>query len=169
MITSATRPDPNYYIHIQQHDDGSWTADPMPLDDQSITIPMLGTMLTKGLRTLTKDQVDLVAFQSIELNAPADMQRNSLYIVAQGSATTGYASAKACLDWVNAMNAFRDNQKALINTMTFDQLVVYTVPTGWPALPSNMPTKAFIPGALENRMVRDAPKITRPTISQQRK
>lgn len=164
MITSATRPDPKYYVHIQQHDDGSWTADPMPLDDQTITIPMLGTMITKGLRTLTQETVDLHAQQSIEINAPADMQRNALYVVAQGAATPGYASAKACLDWVNAMNAYRDTAKAAIATMTFDQLVTYTIPTGWPAVPSNMPPTAFVAGALENRIVRDAPRITQPTI-----
>jgi hypothetical protein len=161
--TFATRPDPKYYIHIQQHDDGSWSADPMPLADVSINIPMIGDVLSKGLITLTQDSIDLHAQQSIELNAPADMQRNSLYIVAQGSATAGYASAKACLDWVNSMNAYRDTQKAAVTSMTFDQLVVYTIPTGWPALPSNMPPKAFTAGAIEGRKI--GPAHTRPQAS----
>jgi hypothetical protein len=153
--TFAQRPDPNFYINIQQHDDGNWSADQMALDDVVITIPLHGDVASKGLRTITKDNIDLYAFQSIQINAPPDMQRNSLYIVAQGTGTAGYASAKACMDWVVAMNAHRDTLKGTVTTMTFDQLVVFVVAaTGWPALPSNMPPKAFAPGTGETRLIK---------------
>lgn len=155
--TYATRPDPKYYINIQQHDDGNWSADPMPLADVTITIPLHGAVKSKGLITLTQDSIDSFAAQSVAVNAPADMQRNSLYIVAQGSATAGYASAKACLDWVTAMNAYRDTQKAQVATMTFNQIVVYIVSaSGWPAVPSNMPPKAFSAEAVQTRLVQPA-------------
>jgi hypothetical protein len=151
----ATRPDPNFYINIQQHDDGNWSADQMALDDVTITIPMIGDVASKGLRTLTKDNIDNYTFQSIQINAPPDMQRDSLYIISQGAATPGYASAKACMDWITAMNANRDSVKATVNTMTFDQLVVFVVSeSGWPPLPSNMPTKAFTPGVTESRLIK---------------
>lgn len=161
----ATRPDPNFYINIQQHDDGNWTADQMVLDDVAITIPLHGDVLSKGLRTITKENVDLYAFQSVQINAPPDMQRDSLYIITQGTGAAGYASAKACMDWIVAMNTRRDALKTTISTMTFDQIIVFVITeAGWPALPSNMPTKAFAPGVMQTRRVMDAPRVTRPTI-----
>ena len=166
--TFSTRPDSNFYIHIQQHDDGSWSADPMPLDDVIVTIPMIGDVASKGLRSITKENIDSFAAQSVLVNAPPDMQRNSLYIVSQGTGATGYASAKACMDWVTAMNAYRDTQKTAVNTMTFDQLVVYTVTsTGWPAVPSNMPPKAASAETLfETRLVRPYTGPRRPEVTE---
>ena len=165
MATFATRPDPNFYINIQQFDNGDWTADQMALDDVTVTIPMHGDVITKGLRTLTKDNIDLYTFQSVQINAPPDMQRDSLYIVTKGTGAAGYASAKACLDWVEAMNVKRDTLKTSVSTMNFNQLIVFVITeAGWPALPGNMPPKSFAPGATESRRVMDAPKVTKPTI-----
>ena len=157
----AQRPDPNYYINIQQHDDGNWSADQMALDDVTITMPMHGDVMSKGLRTNTKDTIDMYAFQSIQINAPPDMQRDALYIISQGSGAPGYASAKACMDWIVAMNLYRDQLKGTVNAMTFDQIVVFVVgESGWPALPANMPPKAYVAGALESRFIRPCrPKI----------
>jgi hypothetical protein len=163
----AQRPDSNFYINIQQHDDGNWSADQMALDDVTITIPMHGDVSSKGLRTITQDNIDIYAFQSIQINAPPDMQRDSLYIISQGSGAPGYASAKACMDWIVSMNAQRDTLKATVTSMTFDQLVVFVVSEqGWPPLPSNMPPKAFVQGALQSRLVVGAPRVTRPQIDQ---
>ena len=165
--TFAQRPDPNFYINIQQHDDGNWSADQMALDDVTITIPLHGDVTSKGLRTHTKDNIDTYTFQSVQINAPPDMQRDSLYIITQGSGAAGYAPAKACMDWVVAMNQKRDALKATVNALTFDQLVVFVVSEqGWPPLPSNMPPKAFVAGAVESRRVMDAPRVTRPTAPQ---
>jgi hypothetical protein len=151
----ATRPDPNFYVNIVQSDSGDWSADPMALDDVVVTIPMHGDVASKGLRTITKDNIDSYAFQSIQINAPPDMQRDSLYIITQGTGATGYASAKACMDWVTAMRAQAESLKTSVNTMTFDQLVVFVIgASGWPALPSNMPTVAFVPGATQTRLIK---------------
>jgi hypothetical protein len=162
----ATRPDPNFYINIQQNDDGNWSADQMALDDVTINIPLHGDVVSKGLRTLTQDNIDVYAFQSIQINAPPDMQRDALYIISQGSGAPGYASAKACMDWIVAMNAKRDALKATITSMTFDQIVVFVISEqGWPALPANMPPKAFVPGAFQSRLVPGS-RVTRPQIQE---
>jgi hypothetical protein len=157
VLITADRPDERFYINIIQHDDGNWEAEQMPLDDSEVT--MTGTtFMSMGLRSVTQGQVDSYASQAILTNAPADMQRNGLYYMQQHAPGTGdatYASYKDMFDWINAMTAYRDTVKTNISTLTFDQLVVYSIPSlAWPTLPIDMPsTSAFSMEAKLSRKV----------------
>lgn len=141
---STTKPDPKYYLNIQQQDDGTWTADQIPLDDIRVGrrgIPSAG-QLSPGLRTLTGQAVAAQAQQLIFGYAPPDLQRNFLQTLATSTSGTPWTNAKAAMDWVAAVNAYRDSQIANVHTLTFDQLVAYIVPVGippWPAPPTSLP------------------------------
>ena len=73
--------------------------------------------------------------------APPDIQRNFLTTLATSTSGTAHDNAKAAMDWVAAVNAYRDSQVANVKTLNFAQLVAYVVPAGvppWPAPPSTL-------------------------------
>jgi hypothetical protein len=144
-ILTRDRPDPKYYMNITQYDDGNWAADPLPLDD-TIVYPAKGQYGTAGLtlpglRTTISKPIATQAMQLIQKYAPNDLQRNSLYILATQTSGTAWTNAKAMMDWVAAVNAFRDSTIANIKTLNFNQLVAYMPPVGmppWPAPPAGL-------------------------------
>jgi hypothetical protein len=143
-IASPTRPDSKYYIHITQQADLTWTADEMPLDDQTVGTPWSGPngVLVPGLRTLTAQSVVAHAQQIINVYAPPDIQRNFLNTLATSSSGTAHDNALAAMQWIASVNSYRDSQVANVKTLTFPQLVAYTVPVGsppWPTPPSTLP------------------------------
>jgi hypothetical protein len=144
-ITSPTRPDPKYYVNIQQQADLTWTADEMALDDIQMSSPIHGMQTGKmipGLRTLTSNSVVSQAQQVIFGYAPPDLQRNFLNTLATSTSGTAHDNALAAMNWVNAVNSYRDSQVANVKTLTFTQLVAYVVPVGippWPTPPSTLP------------------------------
>jgi hypothetical protein len=144
-IITHDRPDSRYYINIIQYDNGDWAADPLPLDD-TIVHPVKGGygsvgISQPGLRTRISGPVTGLARDLISKYAPNDLQRNSLYILATQTSGTAWTNAKAMMDWVAAVNAFRDNEIANIKTLNFNQLVIYIPPVGippWPAPPAGL-------------------------------
>jgi hypothetical protein len=155
-IITHDRPDPRFYVNITQGDDGNWSADQMNLEDVESPRPAGLTAVSKGLRSVTQDSVDSFSAQSVLINAPPDMQRNGLAYMPQHAAGDPlYDKYYAMFTWINAMNTYRDSQKAAISTMTFDQLTTYIVNNqGWPPLPSNMPPASFSTEGLTSRVAR---------------
>jgi hypothetical protein len=151
MTTFATRPDPRYYINIQQHDDGNYSADQMPLDDSSTTrVDMTGSQQTKvipGLRSQTKDQINAYAQTLIYTYAPAWVQSNALHVITTGSPPADLADANATWQWINDSRAIASTECAKIDGMNFNQIVVYVIPKDtWPAPPANLlPALAMTP------------------------
>ena len=132
-------------MNIVQLPDLTWSSDPMPLYDIQLIPPgytsanTQNMLLVKGLTTKTADNVTEQAAQLINKYAPADVQRNALYTLSTTTSGTPYTNAKATMDWVKAVNAYRDTQIANVQTLNFSQLVAYIVPVGtppWPAPPS---------------------------------
>jgi hypothetical protein len=141
-IITTTRPDPKYYVSIMQLPDLTWSSEQMFLDDiqmvsPGFTSPTTDNMLTvMGLRSKTASGVTEYAASLVQKYAPADVQRNAIYTL---SHTPTDANAKATMDWINAVNAYRDTQIANVKTLDFNQCVAYIVPAGmppWPAPPS---------------------------------
>jgi hypothetical protein len=144
IVGSTTRPDSKYYLNIEQQPDGTWNADQIPLDDVRVGRLTTGAkgQLSPGLRTLTGQAVAAQAQQLIFGYAPPDLQRNFLQTLATSTSGTPWTNAKAAMDWVAAVNAYRDSQIANVHTLTFDQLVAYIVPVGtppWPVPPASLP------------------------------
>jgi len=140
-IITPTRPDPKYYIKIQQLADLTWSSEQMPLDDQTIGRDATGRggLVVPGLRTLTANSLTGSAAGIINKYAPADIQRNALYTLSTTTSGTAHDNALATMNWVAAVNSYRDTQIANVKTLNFSQLQAYIVPGGippWPAPPS---------------------------------
>jgi hypothetical protein len=136
---TADRPDPRFYIKIIQHDDGNWEAEPMPLDD--VTRPLLlGMVVTiPGLRSVTKVSVNKYTETFIFNYAPNTAQNNALYVLSHQTSGPEFDDANAMFTWINAVRARSNEINASIDTMTFDQLVVFLVPSaGWPNPPASL-------------------------------
>jgi hypothetical protein len=131
-INFAQRPDPRFYQNIMQFDDGSFTADQMPLDDVVITRGSQ-TFVTAGLRNITKQNINAYAGSYITTFAPPYAQNNALHVLATETSGADYDAAAAMFQRINNTRDYSNQLCAAVDTMTFDQLVVYTVPTtGWP-------------------------------------
>jgi hypothetical protein len=144
-IITPTMPDKKYYANITQLPDMTWSSDQKQLDDMQIVPPGFSSpdpqniVVVPGLRSDVASGVTEQAAQLINKYAPADVQRNALYTLSTTTSGTPYTNAKATMDWVTAVNAYRDTQVGNVRTLTFDQLVAYIVPTGmppWPTVPS---------------------------------
>ncbi len=145
-IITTTKPDRKFYVSIMQLPDLTWSSEQMPLDDVHFYPPGFNTgpdsqnvVVVPGLRSATASNVTEQAAILIQKFAPADVQRNALYVLSTTTTGTPHTNAKATLDWVAAVNTYRDTQVANVMTLTFDQLVAYLVPVGtppWPAPPS---------------------------------
>jgi hypothetical protein len=128
-----------------QYDNGDWAADPLPVDD-TIIYPTRGGYTGAGipfpgLRTTTAGSVKTMAQQLIYKYAPNDLQRNALYILVTQTSGTAWTNAKAMMDWIAAVNAFRDTTIANIKTLNFNQIVMYIPPLGmppWPVPPAGL-------------------------------
>jgi len=144
-IITTTMPDPKYYASITQLPDYTWSSEQKGLDDIQMNRPGAGSndpqniFIIPGLRSEVAANVTEQAASLINKYAPADVQRNALYTLSTTTSGTPYTNAKATMDWVAAVNAYRDSQVANVHTLNFDQLVAYAVPVGvppWPAPPS---------------------------------
>jgi hypothetical protein len=145
-IITTTKPDPRYYTSIMQLPDKTWSSEQMAMNDIHFVPPGLNTqsdpnnvVVIPGLPSQTAANVTEQAATLVNKYAPADVQRNALYTLSTTTSGTPYTNAKATMDWVAAVNAYRDTQVANVMTLTFDQLVAYVVPVGippWPAPPS---------------------------------
>src|SRR4029077_11665255 len=141
MATFTTQPDPRYYQNVQQHDDGSYSADQKPLDDVSTTRPNPAdhsnpmTVIIYGLRSVVRDtMINPTASAYIYKFAPDYAQRNANNIIAQPANYTPQEvqDAKDMWTWINDVVAYSNTLVDQINLMTFDQIVVWVVPsTGW--------------------------------------
>jgi hypothetical protein len=128
-----------------QYDNGDWAADPLLLDDTT-KYPVKGGygsvgILVPGLRTITSNSLKTLAINLINKYAPSDLQRNALYILATQTSGTPWTNAKAMMDWIVAVNAYRDTQIAYVKTLNFNQIVTYIRPIGmppWPAPPAGL-------------------------------
>ncbi len=132
-------------MSIVQLPDLTWSSEQMPIDDVGIIPPgytsanPANMVILPGLRTKTGNNVAEQAASLINKYAPADVQRNALYTLSTTTTGTPHANALATMNWVGAVNTYRDTQIANVKTLNFDQLVAYIVPTGippWPAPPS---------------------------------
>jgi hypothetical protein len=141
-IITTTMPDKKYYMNIQQLPDLTWSSDQKHLADQQIIHPSFTSaadqniITVPGLTSQVAAGVTEQAAQLINKYAPADVQRNALYKLSQ---TPTDANSLATMNWVAAVNSYRDTQITNVGTLTFDQLVAYIVPTGmppWPTPPS---------------------------------
>jgi hypothetical protein len=131
-INFAQRPDPRFYQNIMQFDDGSFTADQMPLNDVVITRGSQ-TYVTAGLRNITKQNINAYAASYITTWAPPYAQNNALHVLATQTSGPDYDAATAMFQRINNTRDYSNQLCANVDTMTFDQLVIYTVPTtGWP-------------------------------------
>jgi len=141
-IITPTKPNSLYYVNIHQLPDGTWSSDQMMLDDLQYVPPGSGdpkhAVSVPGLRSNTAVTPTEYAAGQINKYAPPDVQRNALYVLSTSTTGTAWTNAKATMDWVNAMNSFRDTEIARIRTLTFTQLTSYVLPTGWPAPPANL-------------------------------
>jgi len=142
-IITPTKPNPVYYVNIHQLPDGTWSSDQMQLDDVQVVGPSMGAahyaIPVPGLRSITAMSVTEYAAGVINQYAPSDIQRNALYVLSTTTTGTAHDNAKATMDWVGAMNTYRDNEIAHVRTLTFNQLVAYHVPAGtgtWPTPPA---------------------------------
>jgi len=126
-----------------QQPDGTWTADEMALDDIKVQrISAMQPLPAPGLRTLTGYAVAAQAQQLIFQYAPPDLQRNFLNTLATTTTGTAHDNAKAAMDWIAAVNTYRDNEIANVKTYNFAQLKAYVMPVGvppWPAPPASLP------------------------------
>jgi hypothetical protein len=148
MASFATPPDPRYYQNILQHDDGSYTADQKPLDDTTTTRmnpadhanPQI--VIIYGLRSVVRDtMINPSTSAYIYKFAPDWAQRNANNIIAQPGSYTAQQlqDAKDMWTWIDSVVAFSNSLVANVNAMTFNQLVVWVVPsTGWPAPPDSL-------------------------------
>jgi hypothetical protein len=140
-IVTKDRPDQRYYRNIVQGDDGNWSSDQMYLDDTTLTIAARSYPVA-GLRTMTANGVMTAAKQLIAGYATQELQRNALYTLTQTTSGTPHDNAVAMMNWIAAVNTYRDNEAAHVRTLNFNQLIVYVVPAGippWPAPPASLP------------------------------
>jgi hypothetical protein len=140
-IVTKDRPDQRYYRNVIQGDDGNWSSDQMYLDDTTLTIGARSYPVA-GLRTMTANGVMTAAQMLIQGYATAELQRNALYILATTTSGTPHDNAVAMMNWIAAVNTYRDSQVANVRTLNFNQLIVYVVPAGippWPTPPASLP------------------------------
>src|SRR5262245_21174691 len=147
-ILTHDRPDPKYYMNMIQYDEGNWAADPIPLDDQvhHPGEPTHGSTATKGitipgLHTRTGSEVSKVALGLVNTYAPPDKQRDSLTILSTQTSGPAWTAAKAMMDWIKAVNDYRDAEIAHVKTLNFNQIIVYQMPAGappWPVPPAGL-------------------------------
>jgi hypothetical protein len=144
-IITATRPDPKYYTNITQLPDLSWSSDEMLLDDIQQVPPGFTSaadqniIVIPGLRSIVAATVTEQAAGLINKYAPANVQRDALYTLSTTSSGTAHDNAVATMNWVTAVNSYRDAQIANVKTLNFNQLKAYVVPSGvppWPAPPA---------------------------------
>jgi hypothetical protein len=139
-IITPTKPNLLYYVNIHQLPDGTWASDQMPLDDSQFVPPAAGSashaIPVLGLRSYTAQSVTEYAASLVNKYAAADIQRNALYVLSTSTSGTAWTNAKATMDWVTSVNSFRDTEITHVRTLTFNQLVAYIIPTGWPVPPS---------------------------------
>ena len=145
-IITTTKPDMRYYVSVMQLPDLTWSSEQMALEDVHFFPPAFNAgpdtqnlVVVPGLKSITASNVTEQAATLIQKFAPADVQRNALYTLSTTTSGTPYTNAKATMDWVAAVNTYRDTQVANVMTLNFDQLVAYIVPVGippWPAPPS---------------------------------
>lgn len=143
MTTFASRPDPRYYVNIQQHDDGNYSADQMPLDDTTTTrFDMTGAQQTKtipGLRSQTNDLINAYAQTYIYNFAPPWVQSNANNVIASGTTGQALTDAQATWTWINSVRTVANQQTALIDGYNFNQIVTYVLPLNiWPTPPANL-------------------------------
>jgi hypothetical protein len=148
MATFSTPPDTRYYQNVQQQDDGTYSADQKPLDDISTTRPNPAdhanpmTVIIYGLRSVVRDTMINPAVSSyIYKFAPDWAQRNANNIIAQPGDYTPQEvqDAKDMWTWINAVVAYGNTLVTAVQSMTFNQIVVYVVPTsGWPTPPASL-------------------------------
>jgi|SRR5580765_1616363 hypothetical protein len=148
MATFQSAPDPRYYQNILQHDDGTYTADPKPLDDLTTTRmnpadqanPMI--VIIYGLRSVVRDTMINPSISAyIYKYAPDYAQRNANNIISQPANYTPQQvqDAKDMWTWINAVVAYGNSLTTQIQSMTFNQIVVWVVPsTGWPVPPDSL-------------------------------
>jgi hypothetical protein len=155
MPTFTAPPDSRYYQNILQHDDGTYTADQKPLND-TITTRMNPanfsspiTVIIYGLRSVVRDtMINPATSAYIYKYAPDWAQRNATQTIQTLSAKTppltptetqALADAKAMWTWINNVVAYSNSLTTAVQAMTFEQIVVYVVPsTGWPAPPASL-------------------------------
>lgn len=148
MANFATAPDPRYYQNILQHDDGTYTADPKPLDDVSTTRMNPAdhanqmTVIIYGLRSVVRDtMINPSVSAYIYKYAPDWAQRNANNIIAQPGnySAQEVQDAKDMWTWINAVVAYGNSLVSAVQSMTFNQIVVWVVPsTGWPDPPASL-------------------------------
>jgi hypothetical protein len=138
-IITATRPDPRFYQSILQHDDGNFESEQKPLNDSTsfaAGFSSTGVITALGLRSQTKLTVDAYAQRYILNSASADAQRQALKALSTTTSGPAHDNAVAMFAWIDSVNAYAATIKNPINTMTFDQIVVFVIPnTGWPPPP----------------------------------
>jgi hypothetical protein len=151
-IVTKDRPDQRYYKNVIQGDDGNWSADQMNLDDTTISIGGRSYPVA-GLRTIQANGVMKQAQSFINTYATAALQRNALYILSTTTSGTPHDNAVAMMNWIAAVNSYRNSQVANVRTLNFNQLIAYIVPSGappWPAPPTSLPpigpVQAFVDG-----------------------
>jgi hypothetical protein len=147
MPTFVTYPDQRYYTEVTQHDDGSFSANPKPLVDQTVNRmdPTTGvgkTYVYPGLRsTVTNTMINPFAENYILSYAPEWAQRNANNIIAQPSlyTTQQVTDAKAMWTWITAVIARANELQAQVEAMSFEQIVAFVVPAGpWPPPPASL-------------------------------
>jgi hypothetical protein len=140
-IVTKDRPDQRYYKNVIQGDDGNWSSDQMYLDDTTLTIGARSYPIA-GLRTMTANGVMTQAKLLIAGYATQELQRNALYILTTTTSGTPHDNAVAMMNWIAAVNTYRDNEVAHVRTLNFNQLITYVPPVGtppWPVPPSSLP------------------------------
>jgi hypothetical protein len=148
MANFATPPDTRYYQNVQQQDDGTYSADQKPLDDLATTRPNPAdhanpmTVIIYGLRSVVRDtMINPAASAFIYKFAPDYAQRNANNIIAQpGNYTPEQVQdAKDMWTWINDVVAYSNTLVTQVQSMTFNQIVVWVVPsTGWPDPPASL-------------------------------
>src|SRR4029077_10754561 len=137
MASFATPPDYRYYMNILQHDDGTYTADPKPLDDTTTTRmnpadhanPMI--VITYGLRSVVRDtMINPSTSAYIYKYAPDWAQRNATNIIAQPANYTAQQvqDAKDMWSWIDSVVAYSNSLVTLVNSMSCSRIIVWVVP-----------------------------------------
>lgn len=137
-VITKDRPDSRFFINIMQSDDGNWSSEPMPLDD--VTVNLFGRDIsTAGLRSRTQGEVNNFAQQFILNMAPDWYQRDLLFILHSQTSGPEVDDANAVFNWINAVRNYSNILNDQISVMTFDQIVVFTVPAAnWPSPPDSL-------------------------------
>jgi len=138
-VITKDRPDPRFFTNIIQSDDGNWSSEPMPLDDQTITLLNGMTVSMPGLRSIAQGWVNNFASELILSMAPLWYQNNLLFILHTETSGPDFDAATAVFQWINDVRNYSNIVNDQISVMTFDQLVVFTVPNAnWPTPPESL-------------------------------